>query len=103
MHRVEASKGEVATYYFKSLFTSSSLSITQEIFRDFVPRIQTSLNEHLIGKVSKEEIKATVFSIKPQSVPGEDGMTGVFFQQYWDVVGDLVTQEVMRFFEVGSF
>lgn len=30
-------------------------------------------------------------------------MTALFFQHYWDVVGILVTSEVQKFFQLGSF
>lgn len=61
------------------------------------------MNDGLMAKVSKEEVKDVVFSIKSSSSPGADGITGLFFQQYWDIVGKQLTIEVLRFFEEGFF
>ena len=40
------------------------------------------MNNSLLEVVTKEEVRAVVFSIKASSAPGYDGMTGFFFQQY---------------------
>lgn len=53
--------------------------------------------------MSREEVRSTAFAIKSSSAPGADGMTGLFFQQYWDIVGPKVTDEVLSFFKDGSF
>lgn len=98
----EASKGDVAADYFRNLFTSSP-SEPQGLFQDFIPRVSPDHNALLIGVVSREEVREAVFFVKSLSAPRADGMTGVFYQQYWDVVGPQVTDEVLRFFEIGSF
>ena len=103
-HCSEASKGDVAARYFQKLF-SSSYPATNDLlfFQDFVPRVSIEMNNSLCAEVTNEEVKAAVFSIKPSSAPGSDGMTGFFFQQYWDIVGDQVIAEVLRFFKHGEF
>lgn len=61
------------------------------------------MNDQLIKKVTEEDIKEVVFSIKPSSGLGADGMTRLFFQKYWEIIAGQVTSEVLRFFEVGFF
>lgn len=72
-------------------------------FEGFGSRVTVAMNEELTKEVSSQEIKAAVFAIKSASAPGPDGMTGLFFQRYWNVVGDQVTREVKKFFLFGSF
>lgn len=103
MQRSDASKGKVDIQYFTNLFTSTSPSNPHDIFSEFPAKIYDDLNAHLISKVSVKEIRDVVFSIKRSSAPGADGMTGFFYQQYWDVVEPQVTVEILRFFESGIF
>ena len=97
----EAAKAQVAVDYFSVLFKSSNPSSFQLIFQDMAPRVTASMNERLVADVSCEEIREAVFSIKASSAPGPDGMTGLFFHQYWDIVGPQVTAEVQKFLTTG--
>lgn len=99
----EAAKAEVASAYFSKLFKSSTAGDFEEFFSDFTPRVSSTMNEILSREVSKEDVRNAVFSINASSAPGPDGMTGLFFQKYWDTVGDQITTEVQNFFVSGVF
>lgn len=61
------------------------------------------MNNILIQDVREEEIREAVFSIKASSAPGSDGMNGLSFQQYWDVIGVEMSKEIRGFFQNGVF
>lgn len=91
--RSEASKGEVATQYFRDLFTSTNPDSFHDMFQGFQAKVTHQMNENLVRHVSKEEITEAVFSIKPSRSPSSDGMTGLFYQKYWDIIGEQVVQD----------
>lgn len=97
--RSEASKGQIAINYFSNLFKSSNSVDYFDLLKDCPVRVSSSMNLLLTRKVTSEEVREAVFSIKPDSALGADGMSGFFFQKYWDIVGDQLTKEVLCFFE----
>ena len=45
------------------------------------------------------EIKNVIFSMKPMKAPGSDGLQALFFQNYWDIVGDSVHNLIKEMIE----
>ncbi|XVE83281.1 hypothetical protein DITRI_Ditri16bG0075300 [Diplodiscus trichospermus] len=43
------------------------------------------------------EIKVALNQFNPNKVVGLDGMSTLFFQQYWHIVGDDVTKVILSF------
>lgn len=97
----DAAKAQVAIDYFSDLFTSSNPPSYKEVFQSMAPKVTPLMNSCLIQKVSKEEVREAIFSINSDSAPGSDGMTCLFFQKFWDVVGDSVTAEIQEVFKTG--
>lgn len=64
------------------------------VFEGFLPRVSAQMNDQLVKDVTSEKIKEAVFAIKPTSGPGADGKTGLFYQKYWQIIGEQVTVEV---------
>ncbi|XP_013694544.2 uncharacterized protein LOC106398556 [Brassica napus] len=98
----DEAKAEIAIEYFNELFKSTNTNSYDPVFEDFVPKVTTSMNVDLLRAVSKEEVKDAIFSINADSAPGPDGMTGAFFQKYWDIIGEQVTNEICEVFAQGA-
>ena len=98
----DAAKAEVALEYFRKLFASSSPRSYDPVFQSMIPKVTGRMNEVLTKDISKEEVKVAIFSINPESTPGPDGMTGLFFQKYWDTIGEDVTKEIQEVFMTGQ-
>lgn len=97
-HFSEGAKGNIAVEFFRDLFTSSNPYDLETLFRGFNSRVTDAMNVHLTAPVSSEEIKAAAFSVKGNSVPGEDGLAGIFYQKFWHVVGPSLSAEISQFF-----
>lgn len=97
------SKGNIVVDYFQKLFTSSQPQDASTLLDGMTPRVTQAMNVELTKPITNAEIKQAVFSIKSSSAPGTDGMTGLFFQTYWNVVGQQVIEEVKKFFATGYF
>ena len=52
----------------------------------------------LCSPPSLDELKLVVFGLKPNSSPGPDGFTGIFFQKCWDIIKDDLLEGVIDFF-----
>lgn len=100
-HRSEATKAQVAIHYFQDLFKSSNSEDYRDMLQGFSAKVTDRMNQSLTQTVTADEVKHAVFSIKGESAPGVDGMSGFFFQTYWDTVGEQLTKEVIGFFESG--
>lgn len=95
----DGAKAEVVVEYFSELFKSSNPTPYDAAFQSFTPKVSGEMNSALLKRVSKEEIRDAIFSIKSDSAPGPDGMTGAFFQKYWGIIGAQITKEIQEVFD----
>ncbi|XP_010474601.1 PREDICTED: uncharacterized protein LOC104754160 [Camelina sativa] len=94
--------GRVAEQFFRKLYTSEDVGYKLQMMSEIIPLISREMNEYLLTEVTVEEVKRAVFDINPNKCPGPDGMTGFFFQQFWDVIGEDIVNMVKTFFQSGK-
>ena len=95
--------GQVAVDYFTSLFSLGDGGDLSDIFNGFTARVTAEMNERLTREVTDVKIREAVFGIKSSTTPGRDGLNGLFFQKYWDIIGPDITKEIRAFFTTYIF
>ena len=78
---------------------SSNPHDLESLFVGFQERVSPGMNLSLTRPITNEEIRLAAFSVKGSSAPGEDGLTGLFYQKFWHIVGPVLTAEVHSFFQ----
>ena len=73
------------------LFTTSHPSRISEVTDTIPTRVTDEMNQRLISTYTREEVEATLKQMHPTKAPRPDGMFAIFFQKYWDVVGNDIT------------
>ncbi|XP_056685630.1 uncharacterized protein [Spinacia oleracea] len=66
----------------------------KEVLSAFHTTITPNHNEALLKPFDKKEIFAAVCEMHPCKAPGPDGMHAIFYQKYWHIVGDDVSNHV---------
>ncbi|XP_022030846.1 uncharacterized protein LOC110931776 [Helianthus annuus] len=91
----------IVDHYMKFLGIESAVEDMniEELFSNTVNPVDAN---HMIRPVTREEIKAAMFSIGDNKAPGPDGFTSVFFKKTWDIVGEEVSDAIMQFFDNGK-
>ena len=94
----------IVTDYFDELFSSSTpSSLDMEIVLSSVtPKVSQQMNDHLSRPFTSEEIRKALSDMPPTNSLGPNGMPGLFFQKYWDIVGTDVTEAALLVLNSGG-
>jgi hypothetical protein len=79
---------EVAIEFYKNLFKFEprlEINIDQNIF-SVGEKVSDEENEILEGAFSEPEIQKAVFESYPEGACGPDGLSFLFYQQFWELV-----------------
>ena len=85
----------IAVEYFQSLFSSSSPSEFPDILGKIQPSVTDSMNTMLLRDFNREEVDIAINQMKAISAPGPDGMPPLFYQSFWNAVGDDVRSAIL--------
>ncbi|XP_073120746.1 uncharacterized protein [Henckelia pumila] len=94
---------EIVMDYFENLFTTSSPSEFEiwSVLETMEPKVDEPINLSLCAPFSVMEVKFALFDMNPDRAPGPDGLSTLFYQEFWDVVGEDVTEAVLRVLKKG--
>ena len=81
--------------YYQQLFTSSNPSMVEEVVAHIPCTITDELNAELLAGFTREEVVVALKQMEPLKAPRPDGLPPLFFQRYWHVVGDDVTEAML--------
>ncbi|XP_059306374.1 uncharacterized protein LOC132057787 [Lycium ferocissimum] len=94
------SEGDRNTRFFHSLqqFSSEATSSDYNILEHVEEAVTQDPNDLLCSMPSLEEVHKAVFELAGDSACGPDGLSGIFYQKCWDIVGADVYNVVKAFF-----
>ncbi|KAL6176931.1 hypothetical protein ACLB2K_053563 [Fragaria x ananassa] len=100
----ETSEGikEAFISYFQNIFASQGCN-HMELVLDAIPqKISDAMNNRLCQPYGRGEIEQALKQMAPDKAPKEDGFSARFFQEYWSVVGDDVSDLCLRVLNEGA-
>uniref|UniRef100_A0A5B7BN08 Reverse transcriptase domain-containing protein n=1 Tax=Davidia involucrata TaxID=16924 RepID=A0A5B7BN08_DAVIN len=63
--------------------------------------VTQTMNTSLLQEFRADEVQYALFQMHPTKAPGPDGMSTLFFQKFWDVVGGDITRMILDFLNKG--
>lgn len=86
----------IATKYFKELFSTSCPFGIEEV-ANLIPRSVTlKMNEQVTKEFQREEVVQAVHSMRPTKASDPNSMSAIFYQKYWDVIGNDIINTVFN-------
>lgn len=84
-----------AVAYLQNIYTTTLPSCIEEVTKAIPIRIIREMNEELIRPFTGEEVTKALHQIRPTKALGLDGMSAVFFNKHWSIVGTYITNVVL--------
>lgn len=81
--------------YYKHLFTTLNPHGIEEVVQYTKQVVSEDMNNCLIRNFSKDEVEIALKQMAPLKAPGPDRMPPIFFQHYWESIGDDVVKAVV--------
>ena len=97
---------ELLTTFFEELFTTSGNVEVENVIDKVDARVSAEQVAQLAAPFTGAEVYDALFQMHPTKAPGPDGMSALFFQKFWHIVGKDVVEKVLDILnnngEIGS-
>ena len=87
--------------YFTSIYRSNQPTSFEASISAISNKVSTDMNMKLIADFRAEEVWSVLKQMHPTKSPGLDGMSPIFFKNYWDIVGSEVINCVLNALNFG--
>ena len=81
--------------FYTKLFSSSNPSGLESVIQHTKGVVSADMNASLIEDFTSLEVEAALRQMAPLKAPGTDGMPPIFFQHYWDCIGNDIVKAVL--------
>lgn len=89
--------------YFKNLFLASSSIKNIQFLSSLKDRVIENMNRELGKEFTTDEVYQALIQMHPTKVLRPDGMSPVFFQKYWHILGESTIEPVLSALNYGDF
>ena len=86
---------QVAKSYFQELFSTTHPQNMESVLQSIQRKVTPQMNESLTRPYTTDEVRIAFFQMHPSKSPGSDCMSPFFFQKYWYIVGNDVTEAIL--------
>ncbi|XP_075633817.1 uncharacterized protein LOC142606335 [Castanea sativa] len=90
-----------AMKYFSSLFTFSQRGEMTKLLSVVTPSVTDAMNQLLARDFQASEITQAIKQMHPHTAPGPDGFPPLFYQRFWSLTSNCVTQAAFDFLNHG--
>jgi len=87
---------------YSSLFTLSGPVGIEDVVQFTKPMVTAEMNSNLIGSFSREEVELALKQMAPLKAPEPNGMPLIFFQKFWNTIGDDMVEAVLSCLNYGT-
>ena len=88
--------------YYQELFTTANLQQHKVATNSINSIVSEDMNAQLTSDFKVWEIQQAIKQIALLKAPGPDDMPHLFYQHYWNLVGDDVCQSILKFLNIAS-
>ena len=86
----------VAISYFEDLYSTAHPHQIENVISPILTVVTAEMNLELSKAFTREEVFFALKKLHPTKSPSPDGMSALFFQKYWNIVGTNVTNMVLN-------